>query len=113
MPDLICKINKDELKYQGRNPFVKPKMAEVSGKNSCQIIIFFRAIQTAPGEYHPVFGRTLQHRDHHTHLFVCSFSKVWWRNALRLDKSAIFSVNVQEVTISFHIVYKQYIVARL
>ncbi len=112
MTDLVCKINKDEIKYQGRNPFVKPKMAGVSGKTRARFL-FFRAIQETPREDYPVFGRTLQHRDHHSRLFVYSFIRVWRRNALKVYKSALFSVNDREVTICFHVIYKQYIVARL
>jgi hypothetical protein len=31
---------KDEIKYQGRNPFVKPKMAGVSGKTHARLLFF-------------------------------------------------------------------------
>jgi hypothetical protein len=40
MTDLECKINKDEIKYQGRNHFVKPKMAGVSGKTLARLLFF-------------------------------------------------------------------------
>ena len=40
MPDLVCKINKDEITYQGRNPFVKPKMVQVSGKTHASLLFF-------------------------------------------------------------------------